>query len=64
LKTVPMAAFAAVIPFSAVVAQADEKKWTATTLASEGAFAPYNFIRPEGTLDGDEIDLAEYLAPI
>ena len=61
LKMILMAAFSATVACAAVLAQADEKKWTKITIASEGAFAPYNFTRPDGSLDGYEIDLAKYL---
>lgn len=42
-------------------AQAEEKKWTKITIATEGAFRPYNFTKPDGTLDGYEIELSKYL---
>ena len=42
-------------------AQAQEKEITKITIASEGAYRPYNFTRPDGSLDGFEIDLAKYL---
>jgi octopine/nopaline transport system substrate-binding protein len=38
-------------------AHAEEKKWTKITIATEGAFRPYNFTNPDGTLDGYEVDL-------
>ena len=60
-QTFLMAAFSVAVACAAVVAQADEKKWTKITIASEGAFAPYNFTKPDGSLDGYEIDLAKYL---
>ena len=60
-QTILMAAISLGVACAAVVAQADEKKWTKITIASEGAFAPYNFTRPDGSLDRYEIDLAKYL---
>ena len=42
-------------------AQAEDKKWTTVTIATEGAFKPYNFTKPDGTLDGYEIELTKYL---
>ncbi|UGY11613.1 transporter substrate-binding domain-containing protein [Phyllobacterium pellucidum] len=42
-------------------AHAEEKKWTHVTIATEGAFKPYNFTNPDGTLDGYEIELSKYL---
>ena len=46
----------------ATLAQAqDAKKWTTIRIATEGAFAPYNFTKPDGTLDGYEIELAKIL---
>ena len=41
----------------ASTAQAEDKKWTKVTIATEGAFKPYNFTKPDGTLDGYEIEL-------
>ncbi|GHD23211.1 transporter substrate-binding domain-containing protein [Tianweitania populi] len=38
-------------------AYAEEKKWTKLTIATEGAFRPYNFTNPDGSLDGYEVDL-------
>ena len=42
-------------------AGAEEKTWTEITIATEGAFPPYNLTKPDGTLDGYEIELAHYL---
>jgi octopine/nopaline transport system substrate-binding protein len=42
-------------------AHAEGKKWTQITIATEGAFKPYNFTKPDGTLDGYEIELSKYL---
>ena len=45
----------------ASTAHADDKKWTKVTIATEGEFRPWNFTKPDGTLDGYEIDLIKYL---
>lgn len=37
------------------------KKWTLVKIATEGAFRPFNFTKPDGTLDGFEIDLYKIL---
>ncbi|MGA8119506.1 transporter substrate-binding domain-containing protein [Rouxiella badensis] len=37
------------------------KKWTVVKIATEGAFRPFNFTKPDGTLDGFEIDLYKVL---
>ncbi len=41
----------------ALVPSAQAKEWTKVTIATEGAFEPYNFVKPDGKLDGFEIDL-------
>jgi len=43
------------------VVRAEEKKWTHVTIATEGAFRPWNFTKPDGSLDGYEIELIKYL---
>lgn len=58
-KRVAALSLALALPFAAA-AQAP-KKWTEVRIASEGAFAPYNFTRPDGTLDGYEIELSKIL---
>ena len=42
-------------------AQAEDKKWTKITIATEGAFPPYNLTKADGTLDGYEIELSKVL---
>ncbi len=42
-------------------ALAQEKKWDNIRIATEGAYAPWNFSSPSGALDGYEIDLAKEL---
>ncbi|PWC24902.1 MULTISPECIES: transporter substrate-binding domain-containing protein [Brenneria] len=46
---------------ASVSAAAQEKKWTTVRIATEGAFHPYNFTKPDGTLDGFEIELYKVL---
>lgn len=41
-------------------AHAEEKKWTHVTIATEGAFRPWNFTNADGSLDGYEIELIKY----
>jgi octopine/nopaline transport system substrate-binding protein len=36
---------------------AEAKEWTTIRIATEGAFRPWNFTEPDGTLNGFEIDL-------
>ena len=45
----------------AVAPDADAKDWTHVTIATEGAFPPYNFHAPDGSLAGFEIDYAHAL---
>ncbi|MEK1887727.1 MAG: transporter substrate-binding domain-containing protein, partial [Phyllobacterium sp.] len=52
-------ALSALVLASSTHAQA--KEWTQITIATEGAFKPYNFTKPDGTLDGYEIELTKYL---
>ncbi len=51
------ALFVSALVLTTASAHAQEKKWTKITIATEGAFPPYNFTRPDGTLDGYEVDL-------
>ena len=41
--------------------QAHAKEWKKLTIATEGAFPPYNMVQPDGKLAGFEIDLAKDL---
>ncbi|WFU51215.1 transporter substrate-binding domain-containing protein [Sinorhizobium terangae] len=59
--TAIMAALAVATGLLATTAQAEEKKWTKITIATEGAFPPYNLTKADGTLDGYEIELSKYL---
>ena len=40
---------------------AEAKDWTKITIATEGAYEPWNFVQPDGKLAGFEIDLAHDL---
>ncbi len=57
LKTIAAGMFAAITVATGAFAQ--EK--TEITIATEGAFPPYNLTRPDGTLDGYDVELAHYL---
>lgn len=46
---------------AANLAHAQQKHWTEVRLATEGAFPPWNYTNPDGTLGGFEIDLAKDL---
>jgi octopine/nopaline transport system substrate-binding protein len=59
--TAIMAALAVATGLLATTAQAEDKKWTKITIATEGAFPPYNLTKADGTLDGYEIELSKYL---
>jgi arginine/ornithine transport system substrate-binding protein len=41
------------------VGAADAKEWTKVRIATEGAYAPFNYVTPEGELAGFEVDLAK-----
>lgn len=57
IKTLAAGIFAAATLATGAFAQ--EK--TEITIATEGAFPPYNLTRPDGTLDGYDVELAHYL---
>jgi octopine/nopaline transport system substrate-binding protein len=57
IKTLAAGMFAAMTLATGAFAQ--EK--TEITIATEGAFPPYNLTRPDGTLDGYDVELAHYL---
>src|SRR3954471_8649580 len=42
-------------------AAAQGKTWDTVQIATEGAYPPWNFSRPDGSLDGFEIELANDL---
>jgi octopine/nopaline transport system substrate-binding protein len=58
-KVISLAVFGSMLAVAGAAAQG--KKWETVRIASEGAYAPYNFTRPDGKLDGFEIDLANDL---
>jgi octopine/nopaline transport system substrate-binding protein len=59
LKTVSLAIAASAIAMGAASAQG--KKWETVKIATEGAYAPWNFTGAGGKLEGFEIDLANDL---
>lgn len=61
LSRVLTAVAATAVIATAGIAHAEDKKWTTVTIATEGSFKPYNFTKPDGTLDGYEIELTKYL---
>lgn len=58
MKTIGLfkAVFISALALTSISAHAEEK-WTKITIATEGAFRPYNFTKPDGSLDGYEVDL-------
>lgn len=46
---------------AAFVAPASAKEWKSVTIATEGAYAPWNLTNPDGTLGGFEVELAKNL---
>jgi octopine/nopaline transport system substrate-binding protein len=64
VKATSLLAAAAAVALTAVLAPpAQAKEWTKVVIATEGAYAPYNLVRPDGKLDGYEIELAANLCP-
>jgi octopine/nopaline transport system substrate-binding protein len=57
LTHVLAAALVAAAAFAAHAAFAETKQWTEVRIATEGAFRPWNFTNPDGSVDGFEIDL-------
>ena len=57
--TLGAAVFGAALAIGGATAQA--KTWETIRIATEGAYAPYNFTGPGGKLDGFEVDLAHAL---
>lgn len=43
------------------MASADAKEWTKVVIGTEGAYAPWNLTKPDGKLDGFEIELTNEL---
>jgi len=52
---------AATIGFAVTTAPSAQELPAEIRIGTEGAFAPYNFMRPDGTPDGFEIELANHL---
>lgn len=52
---------AAAVAFAVFGADADAKEWKKVKIATEGAYAPWNFTDPSGKLAGFEVDLANDL---
>lgn len=59
-KTILSAALLALATFAAAPA-VQAKDWKSVTIGLEGAYAPWNLTKPDGTMDGFEIDLANDL---
>ena len=59
-RGVGAALFGAVLALGSGVA-AHAKDWSKVTIATEGAYEPWNFIKPDGQLAGFEVDLAHEL---
>lgn len=59
LKSIGLAALASILALGQAAAQG--KKWESIKIATEGAYAPYNFTTPSGKLDGFEVELANDL---
>lgn len=53
--------FLAALAITAEPVAAQDKKWTTVRIATEGDFRPMNFTKPDGTLDGYEIELYKVL---
>jgi octopine/nopaline transport system substrate-binding protein len=61
MKTMKFLAVAALAVSALFSGSAIAQDKTEITIATEGAFPPYNLTRADGTLDGYDIDLAHYL---
>jgi octopine/nopaline transport system substrate-binding protein len=59
IKTLTLAVIGAGLAVGAASAQG--KKWETVKIATEGAYAPWNFTGPNGKLDGFEVELANEL---
>src|SRR5215212_9197731 len=59
LKVLALAVLGSGLGLSGAAAQG--KTWDTVQIATEGAYPPWNFSRPDGTLDGFEIELANDL---
>ncbi len=64
MKATTMLAATVVVALTAVLATpVQAKEWKKVVISTEGAFAPYNLVRPDGKLDGFEIELAANICP-
>ncbi|CAN7691311.1 transporter substrate-binding domain-containing protein [Mesorhizobium sp. LjRoot246] len=61
MKRYTLIAIALVSLAAANPSRAEDKKWTEVRIATEGGFLPWNYTKPDGTLAGFEIDLANDL---
>ena len=61
MKVFKALGLALVAALAATSASAQGKKWDKVRIATEGAYAPWNFTGPGGKLDGFEIELANDL---
>jgi octopine/nopaline transport system substrate-binding protein len=61
MKSYKAIATGLIIMAAASAAHAENKKWTEVRIATEGGFIPWNYTKPDGTLAGFEIDLANDL---
>jgi octopine/nopaline transport system substrate-binding protein len=52
---------AACVAVASLAGMAQAREWKHVTIATEGAFPPYNLTKADGTLDGYEIELAKVL---
>ncbi|HEY8384061.1 MAG TPA: transporter substrate-binding domain-containing protein [Microvirga sp.] len=59
IRIVGLGIFASALAATGALAQA--KKWESVKIATEGAYAPWNFTGPGGKLDGFEVELANEL---
>jgi len=59
-RAIAAAAFGLLVAGQTVEAQ-QPRQWTTVRIATEGAYAPWNFSTPQGQLDGFEIELANDL---
>jgi octopine/nopaline transport system substrate-binding protein len=64
VKATTLLAAATAVALTALLAPpAQAKEWKKVVIATEGAFAPFNMVRPDGKLDGFEIELAANICP-
>lgn len=62
-KTLLAAGMIAAGGLAATLPQATAKDWKSITIGTEGAYAPWNMTKSDGSLDGFEIDLIHNLCP-